>query len=478
MKINSNITAYTTNNAYLINERRLSNANTKLSSGFKINKAGDDPASYAIGSRMKSQLLSMDKVKTNATTGASAVETAESAITEISTMLQRMNELAVKAANGTMSDSDRGMIMEEVDQLKDEINRIKDTTEFNGMTLLDGTFENKGYCKNDLSVKVQSYSDKTMAGTYSMRFTYEQSYKLETYGVTGDVADVFGSIFPKVSDVKKNIPTDPTDPVTYSVTVSGEKADGTEISRTYEVNEEQIKAGNGSVEFTDEEDETKKIILNFEKDYKYTVSDPATPPVNGVKSATDLFGLLSGVNKNCYTSTRTVDDTDYVTVTSRDGTEVTFEITDRDAVAKSGSEKDLTMDITGKGAMRLQVGVDEGEVLAIGIPEMSLINMHIDDLDMSTEQSATKAIKKIEYGLEYVNSVRSRLGAYENRLDSTISYVDASDEALTTSFSRITDTDMAEEMTEYTNLQVLTQAGMSMLAQANEFPQQALQLLQ
>ncbi len=466
MKINSNITAYTTNNAYLINERRLSGSSSKLSSGFKINKAGDDPANYAIGSRMRSQIQSLDKIRTNATTGASAVETAESAISEITSMLQRMNELAIKSANGTLSESDRMMIEEEVDELKNEITRIKDTTEFNGMTLLDGTFEDKGYCRNDPNVKIQSYSDETVAGTYSMKFTYKEGYSPESYEATGDLMDIFGTKNLHYSDVEESNGN-------YVMSVTGNN-----ISKTYSIKKEDLDSANGICEFQDSEDPTKKITITFERKYDYTVANGADSGVNGIKSATDLFGNLNNEDEYYYTTTRTVDDEDFVTVTSRNGAEVTFVIPDRKAVAESGSEKDLVMEITGKGAMRLQVGVEEGQVLNLSISEMSLSKLHIDDLEMTTEKSARKAIDKLSYALEYVNTVRSRLGAYENRLDNTISYVDASDEALTTSYSRIMDTDMAEEMTEYTNLQVLTQAGMSMLAQANEFPQQALQLLQ
>ncbi|MBO6113112.1 MAG: hypothetical protein J6P45_08715 [Lachnospiraceae bacterium] len=473
MKINSNITAYTTNNAYLINERRLSGASARLSSGSKINKAGDDPANYAIGSKMRAQLEALDKIKTNATTGSSVVETAESAVTEIQSMIQRMSELAIKAANGTMSSSDRSMIQEEVDQLKDEISRISSTTEFNSMTLLDGGFENKGYCRNVASVKVEQYSDQTSAGTYSMKLSYKEGYSLSSYGVSGDVYDVFGTIYPKISDVEYDEGTGE-----YSVTVSSESEGGAVTSRTYTMSKTELDTNKGKMTFSDTKDASKKITLEFDKVYKYTVSDGADMGTDGIKGASDLFGQLTDPGRAYYTTTRTVNNEDYVTVTSKNGSEVTLKITDRENTSKEGSEVDLTIELTGQGAMRLQVGVDEGEVLDLSIPEMSLSKMHIDDLDMSNEKNATKAINSLEYALDYVSSARSKLGAYENRLDNTISFVNASDEALTTSYSRIADTDMAEEMTDYTNLQVLTQAGMSMLAQANEFPQQALQLLQ
>ncbi len=479
MKINSNITAYTTNNAYLKNERRLSAASAKLSSGFKINKAGDDPANYAIGSKMRAQLEALDKIKTNATTGISVLETAESAVTEIQTMITRMSELAVKAANGTMSSSDRAMVQEEVDQLKEEITRISDTAEFNSMNLLNGNFENKGYCRNDKNVGVENYSDKTVAGVYDMVFSYQKGYSLDSYSVTGDVYDVFGTAFPKVSDVTYDSAAD-----TYTATVSAEKPDGTLVSETHTIAKADIDS-EGKYTATSTTDPTKSLVFNFEEKYDYTVTNSSTDKsAKGIKKATDLFGTATDYT----TSTRSVKGVDYVTVTSTNGAEVTFEIR-REEMNTAGTITESSdgkgefsqsneIDITGEGAMRLQVGVDEGEILDLSIPEMNLTKLRIDDLDVSTMRDATLGIDKLNYALAYVNSTRSKLGSYDNRLENTISFVNASDESISSSYSRIVDTDMAEEMTEYTNLQVLTQAGMSMLAQANEFPQQALQLLQ
>ncbi|MCR5649586.1 MAG: hypothetical protein K6F86_00200 [Lachnospiraceae bacterium] len=474
MKINSNITAYTTNNAYLQNEKRLSVSSERLSSGFKINRAGDNPANYAIGARMRAQIEALDKVKTNATTGMSVVETAESAVAELQSMIIRMSELAIKAANGTMSTSDRVIVQEEVDQLKQEITRISETAEFNGMNLLNGDFENKGYCRNVLHAGVENYSDETQGGVYDMVFSYTKGYMLDNYSVTGEVYDVFGTAFPEVSDVTYASGN-------YTVTVSAEQPDGRLISETYTVPEGNIENGRAQVKSNNGYD----LVLNFTVKYDYQVTDSATDrSALGIKKTTDLFGPAGSYSVNTYT----VGDIDHVTVTSKNGAEVTFEI-DREKIKKENGLTEnaegkltfmdpFTMEITGKGAMRLQVGPDEGEVLSLSIPEMSLTKLRIEDLDVTTMRGATLGIDKLKGALEYVNSARSKLGAYDNRLENTISFVNASAETMTSSYSRIRDTDMAEEMTEYTNLQVLTQAGMAMLAQANEFPQQALQLLQ
>ncbi|MGN1148522.1 MAG: flagellin, partial [Lachnospiraceae bacterium] len=158
-----------------------------------------------------------------------------------------------------------------------------------------------------------------------------------------------------------------------------------------------------------------------------------------------------------------------------------FEIKlDLSAVAAAGTTNigDMTINATGIGPMRLQIGSNEGQVLEVRIPEVNLKNMGIKDLDVSTEEGAADALSRMGGAVAYISSVRSRLGAYQNRLESSVNNLDITNENMTAAYSRIMDVDMAEEMTNYTTYQVLTQAGTSMLAQANERPSQVLQLLQ
>jgi len=141
-------------------------------------------------------------------------------------------------------------------------------------------------------------------------------------------------------------------------------------------------------------------------------------------------------------------------------------------------QEGLVIDATGIGAMRLQIGANEGQILAVEIPAISLQNMEIANIDVSTQEGAADAIERVDSAIKYVSSIRGRLGAYQNRLESSINSLDITSENMTAAYSRIMDVDMAEEMTNYTTDQVLTQAGTSMLAQANERPSQVLQLLQ
>ena len=162
-----------------------------------------------------------------------------------------------------------------------------------------------------------------------------------------------------------------------------------------------------------------------------------------------------------------------VTIRNSSGFELTLEVPEQ-----AGTYQNLEVDVTGIGSMRLQIGSNEGQILEVEIPAVTLQNMGIEDIDVSTKGGADDAIERLDGAIQYVSSVRGRLGAYQNRLESTENSLDITSENMTSAYSRIMDVDMAEEMTAYTTAQVLTQAGTSMLAQANERPSQVLQLLQ
>ena len=370
MRINYNVSAMLSNNALSNNDNLLAKSLERLSSGLKINHAKDNPAGLAMAKRMNAQLEALSVANQNAGDGVSVIEIADGAMSEVSEMLQRMNELSVKAATDTNTDDDRMVIQEEIAQLKEEITRISETTQFNGQKLLNGEFDLKGYT-NEVDIKVQTYSSEVPAKEYTIS--------------------------------KLNL-------------TANELSDG---SKEYTVDE--ISYGGGF---------------------------PA-----GVKcEAKDNLLTIQ-------------DDT---------GFEMVLDISD----VTQTSYKDVKIDVTGVGEMRLQIGSNEGQVLEVAIPAISLRNMHIDKIDVSTGEGAGDAIERIGGAIKYVSSVRGRLGAYQNRLESTINSLNITDENMTAAYSRIMDVDMAEEMTNYSTYQVLTQAGTSMLAQANERPSQVLQILQ
>lgn len=359
MKIGTNVSALVANSTLKKTDKKLSNSMERLSSGYKVNHAKDNPAGIAIAKRMNAQIRGLSNGKDNALDGISVISTADGAISEIHDILQRMNELAVQAANGVKTDEDRESIDMEIQQLKDEIDRISKNTDFNGQPVLDGTFDLRGYT-DDSNVKVIYYSDEVELGNYTL---------------TGATLDANGNA---------------------SVTLGPE--------------------------FT----------------------SAATVTSNG----------------------------NLVTITDVGGFEMRLQING------NSTSSPVNMDMTGIGAMRMQIGANEGQVLEIRIPEMSLRTLGLRDFDVRTLESAESGIEAIKDAITFVSQSRARLGAYQNRLESTQRSLDTTHENVTASYSRIMDVDMAEEMTEYATQQVLSQAGTAMLAQANERPQQVLTLLQ
>ena len=371
MRINYNVSAMLSNNALSTNDDLLAKSLERLSSGLKINHAKDNPAGLAMSKRMNAQIEGVSVANQNASDGVSIIEIADGAMTEISEMLQRINELSIKAANGPMSDSDRSTVQDEIKQLKEEITRVSEVTEFNGQKLLNGEYDLKGYT-TDNAIKVNYYSSDVPAKKYTIN-----SLKLQD---------------------------DPDNPGKYML--------------------------DGTVNFGDGFD--------------------------------DVQPLKTEVKDNL------------LTITGENGFEMRLDLTD----ATAGKEYKFEINATGIGAMRLQVGANEGQVMEINIPAISLQNMGIDEIDVSTKEGAEDSISRMDGAIKYVSSVRGRLGAFQNRLESTINSLDVTSENMTSAYSRIVDVDMAEEMTNYTTYQILTQAGTSMLAQANERPSQVLQLLQ
>ena len=374
MKVNSNIQAMFAQSILSANEEKMAKSTQKMSSGYKLNRAMDNPAGMAITNRMRAQLSSLERATKNSKNAINAIQTAEGALSEIESMLQRMNELSIQGSNGTMSSSDRLAIQEEVDQLVSEINRISKNTTYNSQNLLDGTQDLKAFSRPSKNISVRNYNELMDVGKYEI-----------SIGAGGLVTSL------------------------------------TKDGATIDIAAQEV------VEFVDKD------------------------------------GKTTGYSTKIHTA---------------NGAELTFE-----TKGDSGATN-VELDITGYGGMKIQVGAEEGQEIQVVIPEVSLRTLNFVDLDgnrtldLRTEEGATKAISQIASAIDYVSAARSKLGAYQNRIENTVTNLDVTTENLTESYSTIKDIDMAEGMVEYTTLQVLIQAGTSMVAQVNEQPQQALQLLQ
>ena len=383
MYISYNASAVLANNALNKTDNRLQDALARLSSGLKVVNPKDNPSGLAMARRMNAQIIGVGQANNNASDGVSIIEIADGTMSEITEMIQRMNELATKAANGTLKDDDRQMIDQEVQQLKAEITRIGKETSFNGQPILDGSFDLKGYTSEN-SLKVAYYSDSVVYTDYTLNEL--SGIKYNDDGTINEkdsnfVVDITGGNVPDASDIV-------TTASGNTITLKDDK--GWELK----------------LEVKKESDSTKRIT-SF--------------PTDG---------------------------------------------------------KGINIDITGIGSMDMQIGANEGQQLGIRIPKMSLENMEIANIDVTTQENAEDAMNKLKGALKYVSASRANLGAYQNRLEHTISSLDITEENMTAAYSRIMDVDMAEEMTNYTTLTVLSQASTSMLAQANDRPSQVLQLLQ
>lgn len=393
MKISYNAAAMRASNALNASDARVSKSLGRLSSGLKVTTSKDNPSGYAIGKRMNTQITGIGTATQNSNNGISIIETADGALTEVHEMLQRMNELAVKGETGVLTTGDRMTLEQEVKQLKEEITRISTDTQFNGQTLLDGTFDLRGYTNNH-RVKADYYSDEVIPKTY----------KIDTLTV--------------VYDKDGKIDKDAT-----------------------------------------------QIALKTTKD----ADNDAFP--EGVKISDAMGSKLKLTGPLDFEMTLEIDmdDVEVTEITDDDGNVIGYE---------SNPIQNLIFDATGIGTMDIQTGPNEGQQLAVRIPTMSLNRMGIEDVKMTTIEESADANKAIKNAILYVSDARSRLGAYQNRLEHTVNNLAVSNENMTASYSRIMDVDMAEEMTNYTTEQVISQAAVSMLAQANERPSQVLQLLQ
>ena len=497
MRIQHNIMAMNAYRNYTNNTSALSKNLEKLSSGYKINRAGDDAAGLAISEKMRAQITGLDKAQDNAKDGISLVQTAEGALTEVHDMLNRMYELAEQSANGTFEDeTDRVQLQKEVNQLKDEINRIADSANFNGINLLDGSMAASG--------GVESVSLGTTAATVTSGATFSQELTFGTmtsgteYTMSFKYLDADGNAhdatisFTAGSDANANASAAATALKSvfgdgYTVAASGAKVtvSATEagqnktqfISNTFSITEtksgtafttmpsigtltagkdatmsvdiKSVTAGDTTVDYL-EIDGTKYQILTrgqqAESGYKALYVDQSSGTYNA-DSAKQIAAQLK----------------DYGINASASGTALIF--TKGDA-----SEGGLTLQIgdTSDSWNQLVVSIDDCHTGAIGI----------DGIDIGTQKGAAAALDTIKNAINYVSNVRGTLGATQNRLDHTINNLSVMQENIQDAESTIRDTDVADEMMAYTKNNILIQSAQAMLAQANQVPQGVLQLLQ
>ncbi len=481
MRINHNIPALKVNNILAQNNDALQNAIQRLSTGYRINRAADDAAGLAISEKMKTQIAGLNQASRNASDGISVIQTAEGALIEVEEMVQRMRQLAVQAANGTMTDEDRSTLQDEVDQLMVEIDRISTTTEFNTKTLLDGTVDRRSY-SSESQVSLVSLSDTVEVRSYSLTVAGSPSQASYRSKLTATTAPAEGYVYINDQAIKIEAGDDLDTMISKLTTGAGSNIyiglSNTTADNSAPGKYETISTSDALANLADSYLTIVNLDYGDDSELKISCSDPQLAAALGISTAgTTSYGSDSVVTLDTSvgsgftkTATATVDG-DYITVNDRNGFSMIFKVDE-------GFTGDVTVTVLSAGPMTLQIGANEGQTMEVRIPRVDTTTLMINNADISTQSGASEAITMFNKAVIEISSIRAKLGAYENRLDHSIKNLDTSAENLTEALSRVIDTDMASEMTNYTQMQVLVQAATSMLSQANEQPQNVLNLLQ
>ena len=493
MVVQHNMQAMNANRMLNVTTSTQSKATEKLSSGYKINRAADDAAGLTISEKMRKQIKGLDRASTNAEDGVSSVQTAEGALTEVHSMLQRMNELAVQASNGTNSESDRSAIQDEIDQLTTEIDRVSETTKFNETYLLKGEDGTK-------TINMKAH-DAGLKGTLTDNGDGTATFKMDELNA-GDTVSIGGKNYTIGSDDAEvdawftANATDVADTAGKKVTVNG--TEYTYVGATNATTDKgAITAGWYAKTPTVPDDKAKSTTPDFaDLDAIKTAVKKGATVQNGTKSIT---GMNDADNDG-------ISDTDANVISKKKAYELASkellaanQIGDTEGSAKVGvGDATTPVDLTnGTGTFQIQTGsakvanalsfslhvgadADMTNKIQVDIESMDSASLGIKGLNVKDKSgiAATYAIDAIADAVSKVSSQRSALGAVQNRLEHTIANVDNVVENTTSAESRIRDTDMAETMVEYSKNNILAQAGQSMLAQANQSNQGVLSLLQ
>ena len=484
MIVQHNLRAMNSNRMLGVNSKTLSKSTEKLSSGYKINRAADDAAGLSISEKMRKQIRGLTQASLNAQDGISAVQTAEGALNEVQDMLQRMNELAVKAANGTNSEDDRSYIQNEIDQLTTEIDRVAETTKFNETYLLKG--------------------DQDATKDYS--YTYAAAKAVAATATMPTAATTMGTTISGLA---------------FDTKASGEAQ--TEVARLIRDQGLTVnytsKAGSAANKYTN----AASVTLNGTDEYvvtaatggKYTISDRqgtavASFTLDNSNIGTDMTKKLEGsetISATAATAGYAAGET--MQYYDRDGNKIPENAlgeyfstaagskgatsTPRadapaiydalgNTITAAATDVAATQDITGALTLTLHVGADgtSNNQITLKIDSMNAKGLGVNGLrvDGVDDTNARDAIETIKEALQKISEQRSNLGAIQNRLDHTISNLDNVVENTTAAEAQIRDTDMATEMVKYSNNNILAQAGQAMLAQANQANQGVLSLLQ
>ncbi|MGG3887917.1 flagellin [Metabacillus fastidiosus] len=539
MRINHNIAALNTHRQLNTASSGQAKSMEKLSSGLRINRAGDDAAGLAISEKMRAQVRGLDQASKNAQDGISLIQTAEGALNETHDILQRVRELADQSANGTNTAEDRKAIQDEVKQLKEEIDRIGNTTEFNTQKLLNGNLKSAGGASvgqnTTTGTSVGKLAAGTLAGTASISGAGFSAGDFVAETIKIDGTDITVN-WQNLSTEERNI-------ITGSASTDAnaqQKAVDLIVSK---INEAIDQSGTG-VAHVSGYHTAGVITLTSGSEGTSSKIDPGTAgildkalagagtstagtntyngsavlstasftaDINGVTMEVQLSAAGAGISNGVDMSTAAdvLQDAINAAISKANGTAGATSTSDPGFISdvrvnvtqdgrfeiisetgpiklsdKSGSTavKDLGLssaqtEASGNGGMTFQIGANKGQTITFGVNDMRSAALGISSVDVSTQAGASNALESLDKAIKNVSSERAKLGAVQNRLEHTINNLNTSSENLTAAESRIRDVDMAKEMMNQTKNSILSQAAQAMLAQANQQPQGVLQLL-
>jgi len=490
--INTNVQSLTAQRNLAASQSSLTTSMQRLSSGVRINSAKDDAAGLAISDRMTSQIRGLNQAQRNANDGISLAQVAEGALASTTSNLQRIRELAVQAANGTNSASDRLALQQEVSQLKSEIARVGKQTEFNGLKLLDGSFTTQQFqvganATQSIGVSVTSALATDMGNNQVLTQTAANP-SIATATAAATLAAATNSFAgPQVLTLAGN------GTVNTMTLAAGSSARDVASA----VNAFTSQSGVTAVPIT------KATLNNVSTgSVQFTMKGANSTAITvsaTVNNASDLAPLAQAINAQAETSgiTATADKSGNLVLTQADGYDIKIENTTLTqglvGATIKGSETGTAVTFTAAGGANPAVAIggnvdfnsstgftltsdDATNTLITGGNAGSTLRK-VSDIDISTQDGASYALQIVDGALASVSANRAQLGAIQNRFMSTIDNLNTNSENLSASRGRILDADFALETANLTRTQILQQAGTAMVAQANQLPQAVLQLL-
>lgn len=475
MRINHNSLALNASDHFAKINKNIAKSMERLSSGYQITSPADDAAGLAISSKMSAQIRGLNRASLNSNDGISVIQSAEGGLNELHAILGRMRELAVKAQNDVNYEEDRDAIQEEIDSLAAEIDQIVDTTAFNDQKLLNGDMTRRSL-SSEYNLQATYISAEVHTGVYELAVTADAQQAVYTTGFSYSGATITRE---QAGTVTIN---------GFELTIS-EGMTMTEVygqmqSHLHKIGIDVMASNDGGVTEADFSTGAPVIFRSMEygsaQRVEIGIKNDDLAAVLGIADGDVVYG------KDCKASLTVTDDGFSTTaslttegndirIIDRNGFEMLVETRPGAVAAGAASTK---IEVLSAGTMVIQTGANSGEQLSLDIPAVSAKSLKVDNLIMYTHELATDAVEAIDEAIKKVSNIRSKLGAYENRLDDTFDNLEIQGESLTDAYSRIMDTDMAEEMTNYTQQEVLSQAAISMMQKSNERPESILQLLQ